>query len=252
MSGPPSAGLQLGIVVAVYPEGNAVDVLMPDSGSRLTNVQVMIMGSDTTGTVDLPDPGLPADDTRWNLANNPARNIYAVIGSYKGLPLCLGFLLPQINQMTFKQLDRRIVRHASDVYTTIDQFGNTELYHPSGTYFRIGTAAAHEDLTGQDFDALWKITKNTATAPYVHLTVANAGVVKATLEIDPSGNITVTNVGTLTGNTTGAVSLTGASFTLHGALTVDGNLTVNGNSNINGTEAVTGTVSSGGTVLTVP
>jgi hypothetical protein len=34
---------------------------------------------------------------------------------------------------------------------------------------RIGTTAAHEDLTGRDFDGKWKIAKNTAAAVYVHL-----------------------------------------------------------------------------------
>jgi len=239
MSGPPAAGLQLGIVVACYPEGNAVDIILPDSGSRLSNVQVMFLGSDSTGTVDLPDPGLPADDTRWLLTNNPARTIYGIVGSYKGHPVCLGFLLPQVNQMTFKQLNRRIVRHASDVYTTTDKSGNTELYHPSGTYLRIGTTPAHEDLTGLDFDALWKITKNTATAVYVHLTVANAGVVKATLEIDPSGNVALVNQGTLNATVTGNMTVTANQISLNG-VTIDSSGNVNSPATVTATTDVVG------------
>lgn len=239
----PAPGLQLGIVVASYPQGNAVDVLLPDSGSRLTNVQVMLAGSDSTGTVDLPDPGLPADDTRWNLTNTPARNIIAVIGSYKGNPVCLGFLLPQVNQMTFAQLNRRIVRHASDVYSTIDQHGNTELYHPSGTFFRIGTTAAHEDLTGLDYDALWKIAKNTTTAVYVHLTVANAGVVKATLEVDPSGNVTLVNQGNLNATVTGNMTVTANQISLNG-VTIDASGNVHSPATITGaTDVIAATIS---------
>lgn len=203
------SGIKLGIVVAVYPQGNAIDVLLPDSGSRLTNVQVCISsGSDSTGTVDLPDPGLPSDDTRWNLPGDPKRNIIAVIQSYKGNPICTGFILPQVCQMTFDRPNFRVFRHASDVYSTIDKDGNTEFYHPSGTFWRIGTAAAHEDLTGQDFDALWAIAHNTDKDVFVNLVVANGGQVKATFKIDPSGNVTLTAVGTLTANVTGDVDIT--------------------------------------------
>jgi hypothetical protein len=202
-------GVQLGIVVAVYPQGNAIDVLLPDSGSRLTNVQVAVSsGSDSTGTVDLPDPGLPADDTRWNLPGDPTRNIIAVIQSYKGNPICTGFILPQVCQMTFDRPNFRVMRHASDVYTTIDQNGNTELYHPSGTFLRIGTAPAHEDLTGQDFDGEWKIDDNTGALVYVNLVIANGGQVKASFKVDPSGNVTLTAVGTLTANITGDIDVT--------------------------------------------
>lgn len=202
-------GVQLGIVVAVYPQGNAIDVLLPDSGSRLTNVQVAVSsGSDSTGTVDLPDPGLPADDTRWNLPGNPKRNIYAVIQSYKGNPVCTGFILPQVGQMTFDRSNFRVFRHASDVYSTIDANGNTEFYHPSGTFFRIGTAAAHEDLTGQDFDKLWAIANNTDKQVFVNLVIANGGQVKASFKVDPSGNVTLTAVGTLTATITGDADVT--------------------------------------------
>jgi hypothetical protein len=209
MRGTPFPGIQLGIVVAAYPQGNAVDVLLPDSGSRLTNVQVQVSsGSDSSGTVDLPDPGIPLDDNRWNLPGNPERNIIAVIQSYKGNPVCTGFILPQVCQMTFDRPNFRVFRHASDVYSTIDADGNTELFHPSGTFFRIGTDAGHEDLTGLDFDALWAIAKNTDKQVFVNLVIANGGQVKATFKIDPSGNVTVTAVGTLTADVTGDINVT--------------------------------------------
>jgi hypothetical protein len=212
-------------VVATYPQGCAVDVLLPDSGSRLTNVQVMLSSaSDSSGTVDLPDPGLPTDDTRWNLPSDPTRNIIAVVQSYKGNPVCTGFIMPKIGQMTFDRVNFRVFRHASDVYTTINEDGDTELYHPSGTYFRIGASPAHEDLTGQDYDGKWAIANNTAAAPYVKLALANAGVVKATLEIDPSGNMTVT-AQTITATIGGDVSVTANQVTING-VTIDssGNL----------------------------
>jgi hypothetical protein len=230
----PYPGLQLGIVVAVYPQGQSIDVLLPDSGSQLTNVQVMMpSGSDSTGTVDLPDPGLPADDTRWNITLDAPRNILAVIASYKGNPVCLGFIMPQIGQMTFAQKNRRIMRHASDVYSTVDQFGNIEVYHPSGTFWRVGTNPAHEDLTGLDVDQQWKIANNTGTAPYFNLTLANAGVVKAQIQIDPDGNVTFTAT-TVNITSSGGITLNGA--------TID----ASGNVNFPGTFNAAGTTTGGG------
>jgi hypothetical protein len=221
----PAASLELGIVVAVYPQGQSIDVLLPDSGSRLTNVQVMVpSGSDSTGTVDLPDPGLPADDTRWDISNNAPRNIIAVIASYQGNPVCLGFLLPQVGQMTFADKNRRIMRHASDVYSSIDQFGNAELCHPSGTFGRVGTTPAHEDLTGKDFDGDWAIANNLTAAPYINVTLANGGVVKAHLQIDPSGNVT----------------LVAATVVVTAPSTINGTTTVNGLSVLNGDLDLTG------------
>ena len=245
----PTAGLELGIVVAVYPQGQSIDVLLPDSGSRLTNVQVMVpTGSDSTGAVDLPDPGLPQDDTRWNITNDPKRNIRAVLGSYQGNPICIGFLLPQIGQMTFNQPNRRITRHASDVYSTVDQFGNIEVYHPSGTFIRIGTTAAHEDLTGEDFDAAWAIANNTATAPYLNVTIANGGAVKATFLVDPAGNVSLT-APTFTVTASGGITLNGATLDKNGNLGVPGTAIVDGAFTTNSTFNAAGTTSGGGVNL---
>lgn len=224
-----SDSLAIGFVTAVHPEGQSIDVLLSDDGSRLANVQVMVpTGSSNTGMVDLPDPGLPADDSRWNFNSNPERFLRAVLGFYRGAPICVGFLLPQVTQMTFKQKNRRIMRHASDVYTTIDDAGNTELFHPSGVYLRIGTSPDHEDLTGQDFDQSWKISRNTDKAVHVHVGALGG----ASIDIDPSGNVTVvapsvelTTTQTITGDEriTGGLSVgAGASgtFTTPSGLTV--------------------------------
>jgi hypothetical protein len=212
MRGPP--GQALGIVVAVYPEGNSIDVLMPKRGDRLANVQCAAhTGSSNTGIMDLPEIGLPVDDTRWNiqLQGQAERYVRAIIWHVDGMPICMGFLLPQLTQMTFQRDNFRVSRHASDVYHTINGNGDTEWYHPSGTFMRVAAAPAHEDLTNQDVDASWAVKNNTAAAPYVSLTVANAGAVVATIQVDPSGDITITNKGNTTINTTGnaAVNVTG-------------------------------------------
>jgi hypothetical protein len=225
-------GLDLGAVVATYPEGQSVDVLMTD-GTRLANVQVMVWtGSSNTGAVDLPDVGGPIDDSRWAVSAPFERYVRGVIASLRGIPVCIGFLLPQVTQLTFKQKNRRVMRHASDVYSTIDGAGNLEVYHPSGTYWRIGSSPAHEDLTGKDFDGLWKISNNTGAAPHVHLTVANAGSPVASVDIDPGGNIALQcngNLAATVGGTTTVVSagnmtMTAPNITLNGAVLINGTL----------------------------
>jgi len=85
-------GQALGIVVAVYPEGNSIDVLMPKTGDRLTNVQCAAhTGSSDTGIVDLPEIGLPVDDTRWTLPiiQQAARYIRAIVWNVDGMPICM-------------------------------------------------------------------------------------------------------------------------------------------------------------------
>jgi hypothetical protein len=200
--------LELGAVVAVYPQGTSVDVVLNDGG-RLANVQVMVgSGSDATGHVDLTDVGGPLDDNRWILTMPFDRYVRAVISYIGNHPICIGFLLPQVSQMTFNRKNFRVTRHASDSYSTVSDTGDMETYHPSGTYFRVGASPAHEDLTSQDFDSAWKIARNTAAAPWVNLTVCNAGSPVATLSIDPSGNVSLTHKGNLTVNTQGNADVT--------------------------------------------
>jgi phage baseplate assembly protein gpV len=248
MRGPQEA--KIGIVVAVYPEGNSIDVLLPKTGDQLANVQcIAFTGSNNSGVMDLPEIGLPVDNTRWNMQVilTAPRIVRAIIQNIDGMPICMGFLLPQLTQMTFLRNNFRVSRHASDVYHTINENGDSEWYHPSGTFLRVAASPAHEDLTAQDVDQSWKIAQNTAAAPYVNLVVANAGAQVAEIEVDPSGNITinhngnltvttkgnadVTVAGTTTVNSTGAAKLEAPSVTIDspqttctGALTVQGPL----------------------------
>jgi hypothetical protein len=188
------ADFEKAIVTAVHPQDHSVDVTLLRSGARLAGVQVLSQSASTnTGFADLSIPKRGTDDAKWDMTQTSGRQLYAVIGYMGREPFVQGFLFPQIGQMTFADQNRRIDRHASDVYSTIDSEGNTEFYHPSGTYLRFGTTPGHEDLTGKDFDGNWAISNNTATAPYVCLVVANAGTPALTFQIDPSGNLEVTS-----------------------------------------------------------
>lgn len=234
-------GTKIGTVVAVYPEGNSIDVYMPKTGDRLANVQCAAhTGSSTSGVMDLPEIGLPVDETRWNpqIINTAIREVRAIIQNIDGMPVCMGFLLPQITQMTFQRDNFRVHRHASDVYSTTSGNGDAEWSHPSGSYVRWSANPAHEDLTQQDADKSWAITQNVGSAPHMHIQVANAGAAVASIDIDPSGNITITHNGNLTVNAKGNAAVTvGGTTELDSSgnvtikapqTTVDGPLTVTG------------------------
>jgi hypothetical protein len=222
--------LGIGYVVAVYPQGQSVDVLMED-GSRLSNVQVMVpTGSDATGLADIPDIGLPTDNTRWNFAGQPGRNVRAVIAFMRSAPVCIGFLFPQETQMTFARKNFRVSRHASDVYSTVNDSGDIELYHPSGVYLRIAVSPAHEDLTGADVDQSWEIARNTGQQVHVHVNALGG----TSLDIAPNGAVTLSAP---------------AGVTVTAPTTFTGNMTITGNVTLNGALVATGDVTAGGISL---
>uniref|UniRef100_A0AAU6W200 Uncharacterized protein n=1 Tax=Pseudomonas phage Touem01 TaxID=3138548 RepID=A0AAU6W200_9VIRU len=194
-------------VVAIHPEDHSCDVVILRDGSRLAGVQILSSSASTnTGLNDLVVPAASPGGDKWAASQKTGRDIIAIVDWCDGSPYIEGFLFPQICQMTFAEPNRKVDRHASDFYQTIDAKANVEWSHPSGTFLRIGESAAHEDLTGRDFDGKWAITNNKATAPHVHLTVASAGAVVATLDIAPSGAITLTGA-TLTATLTGSAKL---------------------------------------------
>lgn len=245
-------GLALGVVVASYPEGNSVDVLLSDDGSRLSNVQVMVStGSDSTGEVDLPDIGGPADDTRWDLTKNHERYVRAVVAFLRGVPVVMGFILPQVNQITFAEKNRRVMKHASDVYTSLDDGGNFEMRFPNGLYLRVGTSPDHESLEGKDFDKKFAVTRNTTNQYHVHLEMGGG---TASINIAPNGAITVNTESTITAVAGGAVTVEAPSITLDtpqttctGHLTVQDGISVSGGSGA--AAAITGNVTvTGGNV----
>ena len=242
-------GLRWGRVAAVHPEDYSVDLVMTDTGEQLAGVQVLTpFGGTDCGYASLPNPATPPSGNKWDLTARTSRDVLAAVGSFGPYAVVIGFRYPQICQMTFADLNRVINRHPSDFYTTTDGAGNFEAYHPSGTYFRIGTSSAHDDLTGRDFDGKWAITKNTGAAVHAHLTVASGGAAVASIDIDPSGNVTVTHNGNMSVTTNGTTYVKSSSVTIDtptthvtGAMTVDGALTFKG--------GMTGSGGSGGATM---
>jgi hypothetical protein len=235
--------LRLARVVASHPEDVSVDLIMLDDFSRMVGVQVMCGSAATDAGHMMPIAPDTPSDSQWDLHQETSRDVKAVVGMLGRNPVVLGFLHQQITQMTFKD-GRSITRFPGDVYVSADLSGNYELYHPSGSFFRIGTPG-HEDLTGKDVDGLWKIARNTASNPTITLGLAVGGTTKATMTFDPTGKVTVQASGevdvaaggnvnvTATGNAnitaTGNAVVTASTITLNGPVTASGNLTVNGN-----------------------
>ena len=189
------ADLRMARVTRVHPKAHAVDLVMLDGGlQRHPMVKVLCdMAGAAFGRFDLPEPGDPGEP--YGITETD-RDVYAAVGTLGGrLPVVVGFVPPEVCQLMFDEKNRRVDRHASDVYFTITDSGDSEFYHPSGTYLRIAESADHEDLTGKDFDKQWKIERNTARAPHVKLVVRSGGATKATVHITPAGAVTVESVG---------------------------------------------------------
>lgn len=243
--------LDLVRVVASHPEANCVDVVSLASGRRMAGVQVLSSAAGSAhGLHDLPMPEEQAQGgDPFEAPGSEERVTLAVVAAYAGIPVVMGFLFPAVSQLLFAERDRLVHRHASDLYWTADRHGNCELAHPSGTYLRIGTSPAHEDLSGKDADQRWAITRNTDKQVHVQLTLASGGAVKASLHIDPAGNVELTHSGSLTVTTSGTADVTAGgsatvkapsvtvdtpSATCTGALLVKGKITGQGGLAISG------------------
>lgn len=228
MTGNPFSGARVAKVVRVVPEAHACDLIYLDDLSRAPLVQVMAGVSTDTGCVDLPEPAAPTDPAAPHRATKD-RDLYAVVFPVGGVPLVFGFLPPQVSQLMFRgRKNFRVNRHASDVYSTLEDDGSFTMAWPNGTFLKVSPNPAKEDLTGKDFDKRWKARRNTGVAPHVHLSVADgAGAEKAVIDIAPSGAITSsapnwTHTGpfhttgdiTSDGTVTGSVDVVGAGKSL--------------------------------------
>lgn len=263
-------------VTAVHPEDHSVDIVMVADGSRYVGVQVMApVAATDAGVFDMPAPSELSD--KWSQTQPREREVIAVVAMLGFQPVVLGFMYPQVNAMLFADLERRVMRHASDFYTSIDADANVEVAHPNGTYIRIGVAPEHEDLTGQDFDGNWKIVRNTARDTHLQVVIKAGGAQKAKLHIDPAGNVTLEHTGNLVVTTGGdatvavtgdaavtvggttdvtsagaaavhapSISLDAAATTCTGTLTVAGLLTFQAGMAGSGGAAITGEVSADG------
>ena len=177
------------IVVDTHPEDHSVDLVMVDDGARLTGVPVLGLGASArSGHVDMPE--VPKKGTnKWDITQRNGQDMEAVVGFFgKSNPVVVGFVYPQISQMTFKDSKRRFNRHQSDVYHTIDGNGNMELFHPSGTFVRIAETPGHENLERRNFDENMALDRNKNRRVHIHIEMAGA---KAVLNISTDGAVSL-------------------------------------------------------------
>ena len=217
--------IYVGRVIKVHQHDNSLDIQLSYDGSMLTAVPLIgPMMTSSSGVVNMHH----AEGNAQDGPGSATRDICVIVARTSGGFVALGFLSLQVNQMAFNRANFKIDRHASDVYHTIDNSGNVEFSHPSGTFVRVATSPEHENLSGQDTDKIWSITRNKSAAVWLSVVVANAGGVKADIRIDPSGNVTLSNVGDLTLTTTGNTSISAASVTINGPTTINGTTAING------------------------
>ena len=214
------SGILIGMVIAGHQHDNSLDVQLARDDSVLYGVPLVGPAMTTAaGLVNMPHP--EGDQGSQTVVS------YVVLCQTDGGYIAIGFISPQVNQMNFDRKNFKIDRHASDVYSTIDENGNIELSHPSGTFARIATSPGHEDLTGKDHDGLWAISKNKA-AVWLSVVIANAGSVKAEIKIDPAGNVTINHAGSLMVNTSESATINAKSITLNAPTTINGATSING------------------------
>lgn len=189
--------LRQGIVVATHPEDYSVDLVMLDDGSRVVGAQVMTMnGSARAGSVDLPSVGKKKD--KWDLSERTDNEATAIVGMMRGNPVVMGFMYPQVSQMTFDDPDRRMSRHVSGAYQTVKGDGSVEFYHPSGAYVRISETTEHEDLDGKNFDKNLAATGNKDKKISIHVQAAGG---KSSATIKEDGTVVIKADDKITCNT---------------------------------------------------
>lgn len=179
--------LNKGIVVAVHPEDHSVDVVLAD-GRRLTGVQVSTPnGSTRSGTFDMPSVPDKGGD-KWNITKPTGQDQIVLVGWVDGIPVAVGYLYPQISQMTFSDPKMRVTRHQSDVITMVDGDGNMQLSHPSGAFVRMGETEDAVDLASKNVDASLAVDRNGGRRLFTRVVVPGA----FDLKISPEGELTLT------------------------------------------------------------
>lgn len=242
--------LRLAKVTRAHPEDHSVDLLMLDTADRVPGVQVLgdFAGTDF-GESGLVEPDQVNPDDPWSPRDTKTRDLLAVVGQIRQSFVVIGFLFPQVAQALFARKNFRVKRYPSDVYTTVDDAGNVEVAHPSGTFIRIGESLAHEDLTGQDFDRIWQVTKNTGRSVGVRVEVGGGGggARRSTWTMAADGTVTLDATAPVT-VVAPSLLVDAPQSTFTGTVTVAGLFTFQASMVGTGTAAISGAVTAGGAV----
>ena len=216
--------MKKGIVVATHPEDHSVDLVLAD-GRRLTGVQVSTAnGSTRSGTFDMP--AVPEKKDKWDITQLTGQDQIAMVAFVDGIPIVTGFLFPQVSQMTFADPKMKVMRHQSDVMTSIDGDGNIQIAHPSGTYIRIGETPDKVDMAAKNTDASLAVDRNTGRKVNIRIGLAG-GVLELTMT--PEGAVSLKAAKGVTIEAGEPVLIKAPSVTIDAAdTTLTGNLDVQG------------------------
>jgi len=188
--------IRLARVVHSHADNHCVDLVYLDDDSRETGVQVLAPFATTnTGRVDLPEPTQPPSG-EWSPELSGGRDMLAVVAMAGMVPIVMGFLYPQVCQMLFDPAqypNLHVDRHASDVHQIITGQGDTEFWHPSGTFIKIGSTPDHMDLTGKDFDGKWSV----GGSPAAHFKLSVNGD-QTFVHVKPGGETYVKSINKIT------------------------------------------------------
>lgn len=234
--------LRVGYVVETHPEDHSVDLVMADDGARVIGAQVVAPdASARSGTAGMPKV-TPKSKDKWDITQAPDDAMKAMVGFVHGRqPVVVGFLFPQINQMLPKKgSTARRYRHPSDLETLIDDGGNLQVTHPSGTYIRIGETIDHAAPEVADKTAT---DRNTARKVNIHIGMADGAL---ELTLSPTGAVSLRCNQGVTVDAGQKVHVKAPSVTLETPIvTATQNVTIQGNLTVQGSTAVEAIASRG-------
>lgn len=202
--------IRIGKITAVHPQANAIDVMFVDDGSRMVGVQVLRPRAGTrSGVMGLDKPAEPSDDP-WDAVLTGDQDVLAIVALTSAMPVCLGFLPPQVGQMTFEEEGLYLDRYPSDAYTLTDKDGGYEINHPSGAHIVINEPGEPRDIDRRDFDERWRIEKNADKKPHIMLKTNNSFI-----RISWDDNSNPYNDGAITIQASGKVIVIGQTIELN-------------------------------------
>ena len=95
---PQGAVIRIGKVVKSHVEDHSLDIVMLDNGARYHHVPTMSASAGTrAGRVDLPDPDIKNQSDPWAMPLTETFDIIAVVAMTSSMPVCLGYIYPQVN-----------------------------------------------------------------------------------------------------------------------------------------------------------
>jgi len=95
------SSIRQGIVVDTDPEDHSVDLVMLDDGSRMIGVQIVTTnGSTRSGCTNMPHCP-PKSGDKWDITKRTGQDQIALVAFVRNNPLVIGYLFPQVSQMTW-------------------------------------------------------------------------------------------------------------------------------------------------------